>query len=95
MLVAPPDLNLASGALPALASFTPLPLARLPFPSLVVASENDPYTSIEAAAGFARKWGGKFMNVGAAGHINVDSGHGPWPEGEGIFRRFRDEVEAG
>src|SRR5208283_378907 len=34
MLVAPPDLHSAPGALPALDSFTPTPLGRLPFPSL-------------------------------------------------------------
>lgn len=92
MLVAPPDLNSAPGTLPALASFTPLPPTRLPFPSLLVASENDPYAGIEAAAGFARQWGSQFVNVGKAGHINVDSGYGPWPAGERFFRRFRKEV---
>jgi hypothetical protein len=92
MLVAPPDLSAAAGALPALASFTPLPVARLPFPSLLIASENDPYASIDAQAGFARQWESEFVNVGAAGHINADSGHGPWPEGERHFQRFQAEV---
>ena len=90
--MAPPDLDSAPGALPALASFTPLPQARLPFPSLVVASENDPYASIGAAEGFARNWGSEFVNVGLSGHINADSGHGPWPEGERHFQRFQAEV---
>jgi predicted alpha/beta hydrolase family esterase len=94
VLVAPPDLSSAPGALPALSSFTPLPLARLPFPSLLVASENDPFVSIEAAARFARQWGSEFVNEGAAGHINVDSGHGAWPEGERRFQRFLDAVSA-
>ena len=92
MLVAPPDLGSASGALVALASFTPVPLVRLPFPSLLVASENDPYSSIEAGAGLARQWASEFVNVGLAGHINADSGYGPWLEGERHFERFRDEV---
>jgi predicted alpha/beta hydrolase family esterase len=92
MLVAPPDLNSAPGTLPALASFTPTPLSRLPFASLVVASENDPYASIEAAAGFAREWGSEFVNVGAEGHINADSGHGPWPMGQLYFERFQSQV---
>jgi predicted alpha/beta hydrolase family esterase len=92
MLVAPPDLGSASGALVALASFTPVPLVRLPFPSLLVASENDPYSSIEAGASLARQWASEFVNVGLAGHINADSGHGPWLDGERHFERFRDEV---
>jgi predicted alpha/beta hydrolase family esterase len=94
MLVAPPDLNSAPGTLPALASFTPTPLARLPFASLLVASENDPYASIEAAAGFAREWGSEFVNVGAEGHINADSGHGPWPLGQLYFERFQSHVSS-
>jgi hypothetical protein len=92
MLVAPPDLASSPGALPALASFTPLPLAPLPFPSLVVASENDPYAGIAAAEGFARNWGSEFVNMGLSGHINVDSGHGPWPVGQLHFERFRNQV---
>jgi predicted alpha/beta hydrolase family esterase len=94
MLVAPPDLDSSPGALPALASFTPLPPARLPFPSLVVASENDPYASIGAAEGFARHWGSEFLYVGLSGHINADSGHGPWPVGQLHFERFRNRVRS-
>jgi predicted alpha/beta hydrolase family esterase len=94
MLVAPPDLSSAPGTLPALASFTPLPLDPLPFPSLLVASENDPYASIEAAAGFAAHWGSEFANVGASGHINVDSGHGPWPVGQLYLQRFQEQVSS-
>lgn len=82
------------GTLPALASFMPTPLARLPFPSLLVASENDPYASIEAAAAFASQWGSEFVNVGAEGHINVDSGHGPWPMGQLHFQRFQEQVRS-
>ena len=89
MLVAPPDLHSAPGTLPALASFTPTPLVRLPFASLLIGSENDPYASIDAAAGFAREWGSEFVNVGAEGHINADSGHGPWPMGQLHFQRFQ------
>ena len=92
MLVAPPDLDSSPGALPALASFAPLPRARLPFPSLVVASENDPHASIGAAEGFARDWGSEFVNVGLCGHINADSGHGPWPVRQLHFERFRNRV---
>jgi len=93
VLVAPPDLSSAPGALPALSSFTPLPLARLPFPSLLVASENDPFVSIEAAARFARQWGSEFVNEGRGPH-QCRSGHGAWPEGERRFQRFLDAVSA-
>jgi predicted alpha/beta hydrolase family esterase len=88
MLVAPPDLGAAPGRLPALASFLPVPPGKLPFPSVVVASENDPYATAEATASMADGWGSRFVNAGAAGHINVDSGHGQWPEGHRYLQRL-------
>ena len=88
LLVAPPDLASAPGRLPALASFAPLPRIRLPFPSILVASENDPYATFEAAAEFATAWGSDLINAGAAGHINTDSGYGPWPEGRIYLERL-------
>jgi hypothetical protein len=65
-----------------------MPLDRLPFPVLMVASENDPYLPIEVAAPLASAWGAQLVDVGRQGHINVESGHGPWPAGEGLLRGF-------
>lgn len=62
---------------------------RLAFPSIVVASSSDPWASASAAEYWAAQWGSEFINVGDAGHINVDSGHGPWPQGLGFFDRLR------
>ncbi len=53
----------------------------LPFPSVLVASRNDPYCSFERAEQLARHWGAELADAGNVGHINTDSGHGPWPEG--------------
>lgn len=66
-----------------------LPGEKLPFPSLVVASENDPWVSARIAESWAGRWGSGFVSVGAAGHITVDSGHGPWPEGLRLFQQLR------
>lgn len=62
---------------------------RLAFPSLVVASSNDPWVKAEAAEYWAGQWGSEHLNIGPAGHINVDSGHGPWPEGLVLFEQLR------
>lgn len=79
-LAAPPDP--ASPAFPATATgFAPLPALPLPFPTLVVASTNDPYGGVGFAAALAQAWGGRCEIVGAKGHINADSGLGEWPEG--------------
>jgi uncharacterized protein len=61
--------------------FAPMPLVRLPFPSTVVASTDDPYVSLGRAELFARSWGSRFVNIGKAGHINSASGLGGWPRG--------------
>lgn len=66
-------------------SFASMPLVRLPFPSVVIASTDDPYVSLERAHAFAVAWGSRLVTIGDAGHINGASGHGPWPEGEAML----------
>ncbi len=66
-------------------SFAAMPLMRLPFPSVVVASTNDPYVTVTRASRFADAWGSRLITIGDAGHINGASGHGPWPEGEAML----------
>lgn len=80
LLVAPADAERA-GAPAALAPFAPIPRRPLPFPSLVVASSNDPASDPARSAGLAGHWGSRFICLPDAGHINVDSGHGDWAEG--------------
>ncbi|CAL95015.1 RBBP9/YdeN family alpha/beta hydrolase [Azoarcus olearius] len=62
-----------------------LPAEVLPFPSIVVASTNDPWVAIDTAALWAERWRSRFVNVGAKGHINVESGFGPWSEGYALY----------
>ena len=62
---------------------------KLQFPSLVVASSNDPWVKANIAEYWAEQWGSDFLNIGEAGHINVDSGFGPWPDGLSIFERLQ------
>lgn len=81
LLVAVPDVEEAADLPDAVRAFAPVPRDPLPFPSLVVASRTDPYCSYERADAFARAWGAVTVDAGESGHINVASGHGPWPEG--------------
>jgi predicted alpha/beta hydrolase family esterase len=90
LLVAPADADMVALMVDAVASFAPVPLEPLPFPSILVASSDDPYVSVERAETFARAWGSRFVMIGAAGHLNADSGYGEWPEG----RRLLDELRA-
>ncbi|MEP7240942.1 MAG: alpha/beta fold hydrolase [Devosia sp.] len=84
LLVSPPDFegpNLPREALP----FGDVPTDPLPFPSMVIASTTDALVDVDRARGFAADWGSDFQLAGDAGHINVASGHGPWPEGLLMF----------
>lgn len=59
--------------------WVPCPRAVLPFPSVVVASSDDPYATIERSEEYATSWGSRFVRLDRAGHINADAGFGPWP----------------
>ena len=87
-LVAPPDVANPAIRPRHLMTFGPYPRDPLPFPSVVVASRNDPYCAFEVAEDIAGAWGSLFMDAGEAGHLNAESGHGPWPEGLLVFARF-------
>lgn len=87
LLVAPSDVEAPSYP-PGTYGFTPMPLPRLPFNSIVVASSDDYYVRTDRASLFAEKWGSQFVDIGNRGHINADSGLGDWPEGYAILQRL-------
>lgn len=86
-LVAPSDIDTPTYPVDA-NGFKPMPLEKLPFPSIVVASSNDEYVTIKRARQFAEAWGSRFVEIGPAGHINGDSGYVEWPEGEKMLLEF-------
>ena len=70
------------------ASFADPPPSRFRFPSLVIASANDPYGTIEYARGRANQWGSGIVEVGELGHINEASGLEDWPQGKALLTAF-------
>lgn len=91
-LVAPPDIELSPQAPEVTHGFRPIQRDPLPFPSLLVASSTDPLCTLDRAVEFANCWGSDFHQAGDAGHINLDSGHGPWPEGLLMFTRLMQRL---
>jgi predicted alpha/beta hydrolase family esterase len=88
LLVAVPDPDAPS--FPAAApTFRGVPRTPLPFPSIVVASTDDPYDPSRAASGYAAAWESRYVNLGAAGHINPTSGYGQWPRATELIAELR------
>ena len=84
LLVAPPDVA-RSDLPPQLHRWTQPVLQVLPFPSTLVASTDDPFSTLDAAAQLAAHWGATLYNIGPHGHINAESGLGDWPQGRALL----------
>jgi predicted alpha/beta hydrolase family esterase len=89
LLVAPADVDRGE-ARPELRGFSPTPQRPLPFPSILVASRDDPYIAIDRARGLASAWGSHFVDAGPQGHLNAASGIGWWEEGQALLDRVLD-----
>lgn len=87
LLVAPADPERRG----VLADFAPVPYQALPYRSIVVASNNDPYCPVRTAGAYARAWGSEFVRLQNAGHINIESGFGPWPLGLALLQSLVGE----
>ncbi|MGO9005763.1 MAG: RBBP9/YdeN family alpha/beta hydrolase [Beijerinckiaceae bacterium] len=86
-IVAPPS-ERALAAMAGAAIVATLPKGPLPFKVLVIASRDDPYGEYEEVESLAKVWGAELSDAGNSGHINAESGHGPWPEGLLRFAGF-------
>jgi predicted alpha/beta hydrolase family esterase len=62
-----------------------MPLTPFAFPSIVVASSDDEYCTVDRAKTFATAWGSRYVEIGPAGHINSASGLGAWPAGRQLL----------
>ena len=89
LLVAPPDVE-REDTRQMLPSWSPVPLQRLPFPTVVMASSNDPFCDLPRARAFAQAWASDFVNVGPHGHLNAASGLGDWP---GAYHQLQQLVD--
>lgn len=91
LLVAPPDPETSPSAkiFGTLATgFLPVPIQVFNFPSIVVASTNDPYSDFEFSKSIAKAWGSRLVNIGDEGHINTSSSLGNWQEGFDLYQQL-------
>jgi predicted alpha/beta hydrolase family esterase len=87
-LVAPPSAKVLAGLDALDPAFLAVPDEPLPFLSLVIASRDDPFSTFADSEALARTLGAELIDAGFSGHINSESGHGPWPEGLLRFAGF-------
>jgi len=87
LLVAPPDIDRVHLKLNK-TLFDTFPSNKIKFETIVVASTNDQWATLNTAKSYADNWGSKFVNIGDAGHINDQSGFGDWQQGQGILKRL-------
>lgn len=88
LLVAPADPERRG----VLSDFAPVPYQPLPYRSIVVASNNDPFCPIRTAGAFARSWGSELVRLQNAGHINTEAGFGEWPLGLALLQSLTSSL---
>jgi predicted alpha/beta hydrolase family esterase len=69
-----------------------LPRQALPIDTTWVASTNDPWMSFGSSLTWSGRWGCRWVSLGAAGHINAESGFGPLPLAAHWVRAARQKL---
>lgn len=69
-------------------SFHHVPEETLHFPTLILASSDDPYGDTAYARRRAGQWGATLIELGPLGHINSASGLGAWVQGRQLLSAF-------
>lgn len=80
LMVAPPEVDFFPLD-ERIGRFAPTPTDPLPFPSVLVASHNDPWMGFHTSKALAARWGSTLVDGGDAGHLNAESQLGEWTFG--------------
>lgn len=92
LLVAPADVQ-RDGCPEALRNFAPIPRQALPFPSLLIGSDNDAAATAGRTIEMGLDWGSDTVILGGVGHINAKSGHTRWEQGFAYLYRLQDRID--
>lgn len=90
LLVAPGDLE-RDDLRQMIPGWSPIVRQPLPFRAVLIAAHDDPYCDARRSREMARDWGASYIEAGARGHINSESGLGDWPEGRQILNDLLKE----
>lgn len=69
------------------------PTEPFKFPSMIIASTDDPYSTLDFSKQCAKQWGSEWHNIGAKGHINSASNLGAWQEGQVFLEKLMDSTQ--
>ena len=87
LLVAPGDLE-REDLRQLIPGWAPIVRQALPFPTVLVAANDDPYCAAARSRQLAADWGARFVDTGRGGHLNAESGLGDWPEGRKLLNEI-------
>ncbi len=90
LLVAPGDLE-RDDLRQSVPGWAPIVREPLPFAALMVAAHDDPYCAAHRSREMATDWGAAYVDGGARGHLNGESGLGDWPEGRQLLNDLLKE----
>ncbi|MFT4266430.1 MAG: alpha/beta hydrolase [Xenophilus sp.] len=91
LLVAPGDVE-REDLRQQIPGWAPIVRWQLPFAAVLVGSTDDPYCSAGRARGLAADWGARFVDAGARGHLNAESGLGDWGEGRALLSELNRKI---
>ena len=90
LLVAPGDVERPE-LTDRLPGWAPILRRPLPFNSILVGSQNDPFCSADRAQALALDWGARWLDLGSSGRFNTDSTLGSWPQGHALLQTLMKE----
>lgn len=90
LLVAPGDVE-REDLRQMIPGWAPIVRKPLPFRALLIAAHDDPYCAPDRSRALARDWGARYLDGGARGHLNGESGLGDWPEGRRLLNDLLKE----
>ncbi|MBL4784061.1 MAG: serine hydrolase family protein [Cohaesibacteraceae bacterium] len=92
LLVAVPDVENPDRVFQTSLQFAPIPAEPLYFPTLLIASKTDTRCTYVRAEEIGKRWKSGVLDAGDVGHINEESGHGPWPEGTMVLSKLLSSI---
>ncbi len=85
LLVAPPDPESPPYRALTIEGFDSFPSEKIPFPSILVISTNDPFLSVAKGHYFATCLGSQLITVRNKGHLGEESGLREWEQGKDLL----------